>query len=178
MHRSNTLETLVERMDAAGIASRSALAGCSQNEIADLERRYSVTLPHVYRGFLEAMGRSSGRLFRSDHWAVSYDDVLGLTDGVRRDATDAGPAARQRLDEILASGKGGGLIIAGRFFEAFLFIDCGDGDDPPVRYFRDDTWETSDAYPSTADWLMATCEACCRAIASGYFGRYPRGARP
>ncbi len=183
MPPSSTLEKIVKRMEAGGVASRSALVGCSQKEIAHLERRYSVTLPLAYRGFLETMGHRSGRLFRSDHWAPTYAHVLELTDGARNDAKDDGPAASHRLDEILGAAHpcppaSGQLIIAGRLFEAFLFIDCGDGDDPPVRYFRDDTWDTREAYPSITDWLMATCEACCRAIESGYFKSNPGGAPP
>jgi hypothetical protein len=170
-----TLASLVERMEARAIASRTELEGCSEQEIAQLERRYSIKLPQSYRAFLRTMGHRSGRLFRYDHWAESYEYVLELTDEERKEAKQRGPEASRRLEEILGPD---GLIILGRLGEQFLFLRCMEGDDPAVHYFNNETWETCPAYSSVLEWLTSICEECVEAIASGAFEQYPGGTRP
>jgi hypothetical protein len=172
---STGLAMLVERMEACRVASREDLEGCSDEEIARLERRYSVNLPESYRSFLKVMGHRSGRLFRYDHWAGTYEYVLNLTEEERETAKRAGADAAQKLDAILGTD---GLIILGRLGEQFLFVHCDEGDEPAVHYFENYAWETKKAYSSVMEWLDFICDECVDAIKSGYFEKYPDGTRP
>jgi len=172
---STSIAMLIQRMEASRIASPRDLAGCSDEEIEQLERRYSVRLPRSYRSFLQAMGHRSGRLFRYDHWTVTYQDVLRLTEKEREGARQAGADAARRLDAILGTD---GLIILGRLGEQFLFVHCDEGDDPVVHYFENYKWATKTAHLSVMEWLDSICDECAEAVESGYFEQFPDGTRP
>jgi hypothetical protein len=160
---SATLEELVARMAAHGVAGPDELGGCSEAEIQALEQRYSVRMPSSYRSYLKTMGHRAGRLFDSDHWVASYAEVLRLTQEEResaaRDEADA-----SHLEEILGAD---GLVVLERLGEQFYFIRCNESDDPPVRYFENDDWETKVAYPSVLAWLDDTCAEVVGAVRRG-----------
>jgi SMI1 / KNR4 family (SUKH-1) len=170
-----TLDQLLQRMEATGIATREDLQGCSAEEIQQLEHRYSVKLPRSYRLFLETMGHQSGRLFRYDHFAVTYESVLTLNEEERNDAKRAGGDAPNRLREILDED---GLIILGRLGEQFLFIRCAQGDASAVHYYNNASWETRQAYSSVLEWINEVCDECIGAVKTGYFDKYPEGTNP
>ena len=99
-------DRLLQRMERSSIVTVSQLVGCSVEEIEALEDRYGYRLPRSYVRYLRAMGHRSGRLFTSDHMAVSYSDVLEMTADLRRkwaacrSDDDGGPA----LDISVAAG--------------------------------------------------------------------------
>jgi hypothetical protein len=80
MTTQERLRKFVERMYAGGVARPGELSGCSANEIAALERKYSLILPLSYRMFLSEMGHSAGKLGNCGEFDLSYADALSLTE--------------------------------------------------------------------------------------------------
>jgi SMI1 / KNR4 family (SUKH-1) len=170
---------LIARMAASGIAQRSDIKGCAPDEIAALEHRYGVRLPATYRRYLEAMGHGSGRLFTSDHVAVTYAHVFDLTQDLRarlvsRSTDDAFDVPPPEGFEVPADA----IVIASRLVAQWEFIRCSDPNDSPVWFFRDGDWVIRQNHASVGAWLESWCETAEAAIASGYFEQSPRGTRP
>ena len=170
-------DRLLRRMERSGVASQVQLIGCSPSEIAALEARYALRLPHSYRRYLEVMGHQSGKLFKHDHMAVTYPYVLAMTAEERQSwaacqAEDgSGPPPEFEFPDEA-------LLIAGRLGEQFSFIRCMGQDDVPVWYLNNYRWQTREMHASVLDWLECWCEAAEGAIASGYFDLYPEGTTP
>lgn len=170
-------QRLLQRMERSGVASLSQLVGCSEQEVAALEARYRLHLPEAYRVYLRVMGHNSGRLFTCDHMAVFYRYVLEMTAEQRQiwaesnaeDGSGPPPSFDFPAD---------GLLIAGRLGDQFEFIRCHGEDDSPVWYFNDWDWQVRESKPSVFAWLETWCEEAERAIASGYFNRFPGGTTP
>ncbi len=72
-------DLLLQRMERSKVATSSHVVGCTEQEIASLEARYGLRLPATYARYLRVMGHKSGRLFTSDHMAVSFRHVLEMT---------------------------------------------------------------------------------------------------
>lgn len=172
-------DRLLGRMERSGVASAEQLVGCSANEVAALEAKYSLRLPTSYRRYLEIMGHGPGRLFKHDHMAVTYPYVLEMTRDQHqlwakwRDEHGRHPAPPPEF-EFPADA----LIIAGRLGEQFSFIRCSGQDDVPVWYLNNYRWQTREMHASVLEWLECWCEAAEGAIASRYFDKYPKGTTP
>ncbi len=119
------MEALIERMLDSGYARRDEIRGCTPDEVAEIEARFGLPLPGMYRAFLLAMGRGAGRFLAGTH--VFYPTVLEL---------------RQWAEELLRE-CGQPFALPG---DAFVFLDhqgyqfgyfhtSGGEDDPPTyRY--------------------------------------------
>lgn len=60
----------------SGMASAETIVGCSEEEIASLERQYRVRLPDAYRCFLKTMGHKAGSFFQGTDWQYGYLQTL------------------------------------------------------------------------------------------------------
>lgn len=173
----NRFRRFLQRMERSNVASPSQLVGCSDQEIATLEARYSLRLPETYALYLRVMGLESGRLFTWDHIAAFYRHVLAMTAEQRelwaqhRAEEGGGPPPEFEL-------PADALIIAGRLGNQFEFIRCCEQDDSPVWYFDTWEWQMRESHPSVLTWLETWCEEAERAIASGYFDLFPEGTTP
>lgn len=98
--------------------------GCTQREIARLEKKLGLRLPKSYRVFLEVMGKHTGD-FMSD-LLVHYDDVPRLNEGARRVLKLSGSKLTLPSNAL--------VWLARRQGEQFLFFKTG-GEDPPVYYY-------------------------------------------
>ena len=155
-------------MRARSVVRDADLEGCSETEIAELERCCGVRLPVVYRRYLRLMGRASGRLFSHDHVDVTYEDVLGINERKTQRMDAAEPDERGPLPSDA-------FIISERLGEQWEFIRCDGTEDPVVWWFAE--WEDAvkQSHGSVLAWLTVWCEAAEEAIASGYFDRHPDG---
>ncbi len=143
-----SFETLLERFESEGIATRDSIRGCSASEIEALETKYELTVPSNYRRFLELMGHQAGSLFLTEDLEATYDDILRMTEEERCFAADDGES--EQLQRILGDRA---LLIAGRLSSFFFYIRCDSGDDPAVRWYDNAEWETGEAYPSVLAFL-------------------------
>jgi SMI1 / KNR4 family (SUKH-1) len=169
MDSSNVLQ-LLERMKSANIADESNLIGCTDEETDSLEKKYDIELPHMYKAYLQAMGRRSGLLFRSDHIASDYSSVFSMTSDLKQEWENPTHSPPSRF--TLPSNA---LVIAGRLGEQFEFIRCVDEGDTPVVYFNTWEWEVRESHPSILAWLESWCDEAIRAMESGYFNDNPHG---
>jgi hypothetical protein len=165
------LRIFLQHLHASGVAAPSDLTGCASQEIAELESQYGVRLPATYRWYLEAMGHKSGRLFKYDHWAVYFSDVLTMTARHRQMAIEL-------PEEPIVVLPDNALIIAGRLGEQFHFIRCDNPDDSPVWYFNEWDNRILDCKSSVIYWLYTHCDEAQHAIEKGYFDIFPDGTTP
>ena len=161
---SDSYQEFLQRLERDDIARKSDLRGCSDEEIAVLEAKYRLQLPQSYRWFLKQMGHNSGRLFRYDHFATSYDYVLAMMEEERAYAAEEGELAQ--LNNVLTDSS---LIILGRLGEQHFFIHCIDPVDSTVHYYNNSTWETWQAFGSVIEYLNAIADECAEAVRGGYF---------
>ena len=161
---SKLIDAFVDRLGVDQIATEEDLRGCTTDEIGVLEFKYGVTLPIIYRRFLERLGHESGRLFKYDHLATSYEHVLDMTAEARRYAVLEGEV--DRFKEVITQID---LIILGRLGEQFYFIRCDRTDDSAVYFFNNSSFESGLAYGSVVEYLNAIADECVEAIESGYF---------
>jgi hypothetical protein len=127
------IEPIVDRLLSAGLASPGELVGCSETEIAGLERALSLRFPAAYREFLMRMGRRAGELFVGSDYFV--DRLHVLQDGARN------LLAEMQSDFVLPESA---LVILMHQGYVFFFLDVSEGsDDPPVFRFVE-----SDKVPS------------------------------
>ncbi len=164
-------EPLLTRMQLSGIAAADDLRGCTDVEIARLEKRYGLTLPFIYQNYLRIMGHGAGKLFSHDHMAVTYPNVFDMTLDFTTDWRAENAAAPGTSPELPANA----LIIAGRLADQFNFICCEGQYDCPVYYINTLDKQAVEAAPSLLDWLEGCCAAAEAAIASGYFLDNPKG---
>lgn len=164
---SERFQLLIDRLVASNVAKRKALKGCTLKELAALESRYSLELPHAYRDYLRTMGHDACRLFRIDHVEVTYSKVFDITAEMRtewREQTAKGkgpPPSFQLPDDA--------LITCSRLGEQFEFIRCQGQEDTPVWYFNNVEWAIVESHPSILAWLECWAGQAEEAIAKGYF---------
>lgn len=73
-----------ERLSQTTLAEKNPLRGCTDDEIAELERRNSIQLPATYREFLKHMGHcAAGIGVGSYPEDLLYDEVLLRTEYIR-----------------------------------------------------------------------------------------------
>lgn len=168
---SRSFPELIDYLKATKIALPGDLKGCSSSEIAALEERYKITLPEIYRTYLETMGHESGRLLTHDHYAATYEYVLQMTGEYREDC-------QEFSDEPLVQLPADALIIVGRLDEQFLVIRCNDPADSPVWYFNEYEPTLLKSYDTVLDWLFSTADEAKEAIEGGYYDMFPDGTRP
>jgi len=169
--KTRTFSDFLSHMETTGIASRKELIGCTPDEIAILESRYSLVLPEAYRNYLAVMGHSSGRLLTHDHYAARYEHVLQMTEEYR-EFIDEYP------DEPHVTLPPDALTIVGRLGQQFLMIRCNQANDSKVWYFNDESANLREVYSSVMDWLYSTAKEAKDAIDGGYYDWFPNGTRP
>jgi hypothetical protein len=75
------MEQLALNIVAAGLAQPTEIIGCSQEDIATLEGRFSITLPETYRDWLRVMGRGAGHYLEGSD--AFFPRLLELRDGAK-----------------------------------------------------------------------------------------------
>lgn len=140
---SDSVHEVVRELTAAGLVTPETLQGCSEQEIAALERDLGVQLPAIYREFLAVMGRRAGTFFEG-------------TDFLYRDL----PTLREQAEHLLRRCNAGLALDHSDFVFAvhqgytFLFFRCGGSDDPPVRLYEEDETSFREVAKSFSSWLV------------------------
>jgi hypothetical protein len=120
---------LVRRLQATGLVRPGELRGCSEEDIAGLERHFALRLPAAYKDFLQAIGRNPGPLMNDCQFRCQ--DLPSMDDFARG---------------MLAACEGGSLWLPSKAFiwltrppEQFLYFVADDSsEDPPVfRYVEE-----------------------------------------
>lgn len=133
-------ELLPKLVEAGFDDSKFAFVGCTEDEIASLEKHFSVKLPSSYKAFLRAFGKESGGFLNDCSYLYA-----SLTTTVRRDAESM--AAKYNF--ILEPSW---FVFLSRD-EIILLFDTTKGEDPPVWRFDEATEELNQVFPSYSSWL-------------------------
>lgn len=128
---------LVTMMLNSGMAKPALLAGCTPEDITDLERTYHVALPKKYVEFLQAFGKSSDNLF---------PDMLLVYPAVTK------------FPDVLMNILGNWQLPTNAFVflirtDMILFFECAGNDDPPVFKFEKGDTAAESVVDSFSTWL-------------------------
>lgn len=126
---SSWIDLFAQKLIDAGLATPDTLEGCSEDEIAEIESTFAITLPCLYKQYLRKMGREAGSFLREcsrtypglvQHARETADTLLEARTNYRLPAT--------------------AFVFVERYGCQFFFFDTADGTaDPPVfRYFEGD----------------------------------------
>lgn len=123
------IDMLAQKMIDTGLSTRSSIEGCSNNDIDDIEAKFKIELPRIYKEYLGKMGRKSG-----DFLGECTTTYPALVQYVRPKAEALLRArAAYRLPETA-------FVFVERYGCQFFFFDTANGNDnPPVyRYYEGD----------------------------------------
>ncbi|HUY75553.1 MAG TPA: SMI1/KNR4 family protein [Ktedonobacterales bacterium] len=112
---------------------------CAEQEIAQLERQYQLTLPAAYREFLLWMGKGAGNFLAGD--ACFYDALPQLREFALDLLAESGAPLRLPDDAFVFSMHDG---------YQFLFFRASEGANPPAYWYGEGEPAPADGTPATA----------------------------
>lgn len=130
MKNSFDWNAYLNKLFVTKVASPGTVRGCTEDEIASLEERHGVSLPGIYREFLQVMGHAQGQLPGGDYQL--YKDL----DEIQEFMKEASENHAILPATAFAFGMDGGSTQC-------LFFICDDDlyDPPTYRYMeRHDSW--------------------------------------
>jgi len=137
------VEDAVAKLTEAGLVTPGALKGCTAEEIGQIEAKFHLQLPAVYKEFLTRMGKAGGQfLVGSDYL---FPAPLRLRDDAEALLGESG--AGFKLDR-------GDFVFVGHQGYEFLFFRAAEQPDPPVCLLQEDE-EPNCVFPHFSEWLLA-----------------------
>lgn len=122
------MQDFVQQLKSARLVNTSnyPIRGCSIEQIQEIETKFKLTLPPIYKNYLSVMGQKSGDFLRgSDFW---YPELLTLREGaeilLREDNSPL-----KLPDSVFVFGMHQGY--------QFFYFDTTVGDDPPVFHYME-----------------------------------------
>jgi hypothetical protein len=117
--------------------------GCSEAEIAELERRFDLKFPAAFRAFLEVMGKRHGALFADSQCSLAeFDDIARRAEDLL-DETD---------DQVRLPSRSFVFLLRDNYQFCFLSTRGG-ADDPAVFQYTEGDHETEQIAPSFTAFL-------------------------
>ena len=135
----NTAEIQKQKLIDAGLAFEQHFVGCSEDEIAQLEQTFGVTLPSPFVDFLRVMGKERNGFYSEASMSFPFYDM-------RRVAVDLLKEVNETLSDTA-------FVFVERYGCAVLFFETMDGTDPPVYACQEDGKPSSKIAPSFSNWL-------------------------
>ncbi|MDP7288321.1 MAG: SMI1/KNR4 family protein [Phycisphaerae bacterium] len=139
------IDAFITFLETEKLANCRSCVPCTSDQIAEIEERFAVTLPQMYRDFLLNMGQGSGRFLRGSD--LHYPEILDLREGAE-DLLDecSNPSALKQDDFVFFMHQG----------YQFAYFSCNDGDDPPVWYYMEGDDAPIQSWPSFTAYLWDT----------------------
>lgn len=153
-------------------ASSDQIAGCTNDEIASLEKQFSVSLPSAYKDFLRALGKGGGSFENDALWKLhslaearkQAEKMLIRIDKQRKknseciedfeddDKTES-PSKKQpvELKSPVILKPTDFVFLCGDY--NFVYFDTTESDDPAVKVVEEDEEEPNTVIPSFTQWL-------------------------
>ncbi len=132
----------VSRLAESGLAGEAGFVGCSSGDVSAIEAAVKLVLPGSYRFFLERCGKCAGEFLVGTDW--EYDVLVELQEDALNLLDEAPP------DLFLPEDA---FVFAMHQGYQFLFLRCGEGDDPPVLYYLDENQAFEEVAPSFSRWF-------------------------
>lgn len=143
-------EELAQLLLTEKITSPAEIKGCTDEEIAELESNYQLTLPAIYKRFLKVMGRGAGVLFADCSWTLIE---LAHANNVLHQKLQMNGVAQLPKSTFVFLECGGAEI---------LFFDTKDGDDPPVYLIEVASEPPKLWSKSFSEWLSKAAKEAAR----------------
>lgn len=134
-----------QKLIDAGLASERDFVGCSNDEIAQLEQRFSVKLPSSFIDFLRVMGKERNGFYAEASMSFPFNDM-------RRIAADL-------LNDVGETLSSTAFVFVERYGCAVLFFETTEGNDPPVYVCQENEQPSSKISPSFSEWLSMAVDA-------------------
>jgi len=152
-----TPKELVARLLRSGLCSPTALAGCTEIELDDIEAHVGVRLPEQYKEVMRTIGRSAGD-FNSDV-DMYYPKVLTLNSRAIR--------VLSRYEMLLPDRSFVFAICDGGEF--LYFHNWRDNSDPPVLHWTPEESESFElVYGSIWEFIEEQLENHERQLSGGF----------
>lgn len=169
----STIQTGIRRLVESGLLCAGSAIGCSETEIAQLEREAGVVLPASYRFFLAQAGRRAGQFFQGTDFL--YPELLALREYAEDLLVEtARHWTLQPQDFVFAMHQG----------YQFLFFTCDGAADPPVFSFLEGESGPRVVASSYSAWFLGAVEdeisnaRECGEIGPGSASAAPPGIEP
>ena len=156
MKNDPLFDGIVDRLNFTGLASSNSIRGCSEKEIAVLEKHFEIIFPRSYREFLKYFGRRAGQLFEGTD--CFYEQLWDLRNWAEDLILENGLAFRVPRDAFVFSMHQG--------YE-FLYIPTDAGDDPPVYQYVEDQGLPRLTWRSFTEFLLVSVEQHEKMITRG-----------
>lgn len=137
------IDSIVKTLFDTGLAKPGGVVGCTPDEIHRLEQKFGVTLPAVYREFLEKMGKNAGMLFRGTN--VFYNRLFELR-------TDSEELLAENQESFHLS-EDAFVFLMHQGYE-FMYFSTNAGDDPPVFQYVEGMGPPSEVCSSFSAFLV------------------------
>jgi SMI1-KNR4 cell-wall len=138
------IDRLVAALLSSGLALPVEITGCSDEEIALIEKDQNIKVPRLYRDFLLRIGRGAGRLLEGSD--AFFPAIIGLR--------------KAALDLLAANSECFGLPENALVFlmhQGYLFLclltAVGD-EDPPVLTYEEGAGVLEQRWPHFSDFLQ------------------------
>ncbi len=139
------MDALVEIIIESGMGTMEDLAGFSEEDIAELEKKYNVRLPLTYKEFLDSIGYSGTSVFSSV--IMVYPSLDEFRDSAYEMVEE---------DEYKLPSSSFVFLLDDNYF---LFFDTESGDDPPVYKYSTGSKAPELFYDSFSEWLTRYVKA-------------------
>jgi hypothetical protein len=137
------VEQAIAALTEAGLVNPSALKGCAPQEIAQIEARFNLQLPPIYKEFLARMGKAAGRFLVGSDFL--FPAPLHLRDDAEALLQQSGVAFRLDRSDFVFVGHQG--------YE-FIFFNVADSLDPAVFLLTEDE-EPNRVFSHFSEWLLS-----------------------
>lgn len=136
-------DDLIDELIKADIASKETIEPCTPDEVAEIEKLYSVTLPEAYKQFLLKMGHGAGSFMEGTDLFYPYLPKLREYAENLLDRWD-NPFALSKTDFVFLDHQG----------NQFMYFDTAAGNDPPIYHYKEAQYKSEQVSPSFSDWLQ------------------------
>jgi hypothetical protein len=141
---SEFLDAIAQRLIQADLAAEGELIACSGADIATIESAAGISLPTVYKDFLQTMGRKAGNFLEGSDFL--YPDLLNLNNAANSILKEL------QLDYRLSKND---FVFWMHQGYQFTFFDASEGNDPSVLFFTDSYKKPERTTNSFSKWLTA-----------------------
>lgn len=139
------IDRLADRLVANGVATE--FVGCTREDIARVEADAGVAAPSAYVAFLERMGREAGEFYRGSEM---FGPWLGRLTGSGRELVEEEESELRLPDDA--------VVFCMHQGYQFLFIRSGEGADPPVYWYLEDSGRFEKKADRLTDFLIEVAD--------------------
>lgn len=138
------ISNLEKELKKSKLAGKNEIVGCTNDEIEELENRFGVGFPVVYRDFLLTMGKRAGRFLEGTD---AFFEHLPYLRGYAEDSLTS--AGRKFVLPARA------FVFASQQGYAFLYFDADEAQpDPSVFFFQERDATPSRTWPSLTAYFQ------------------------